>query len=129
MSVVNVTPGATYTINVGAGGAPGGRGEAGADGGDTTFVDSSGNVLVGAGGGQGGQALGAPGAGGQPIGSPMIGRPGQTAVAYNDTQGWLVPTLTPANLGGSGGGTGGAGATRQPPFGSAGVAGYAFIAW
>lgn len=61
--VAAVTPGAVYTITVGATGAPGtppgnvdtGMG-AGGNGGDSEITDSSGTVLIKAGGGQGGSA-------------------------------------------------------------------------
>ena len=124
MSVVSVTPGATYTINEGAGGAPGALNEPGGNGGDTSFVDPSGNVLVAAGGGQGGR-ISAPGAGGQPIGSPMIGRSGQTAVAEHGGPGYTLSVLGIGNMISDGG------AGKQGMNGKAqsGLTGYAFIAW
>jgi hypothetical protein len=122
VSVVSVTAGDTYTVNVGAGGKAGDFDHHGFDGGATTLVDPNGNVIVGAGGGGGGAATGQPGQGGKVIGNPMIGRPGHAA---GFGLGYQPPTLIDAGSVGvvSAGGLGGSGVSAP------GENGYAFIAY
>jgi Glycine-rich domain len=136
MSVVSVTPGDTYTIDVGEGGAGGTNGQAGGNGGDTSIIDPSGNVIVAAGGGAGGQPTGVTGAGGVPIGGPQIGRNGtaggQEHSAYLGGRGYSLPAfpvpnaLLPydGNVGGGGDGNSYKGERTTP-----GQVGYAFIAY
>jgi hypothetical protein len=126
MSIVTVTPGATYTINVGAGGPAGALGEPGGIGGNTSLVDPTGTVIVAAGGGQGGRVMDEGGAGGQPIGSPMIGRAGLGGEQFDGGSGYTLPALSYIISTVSSGGPG-----QNSPFNPAasGSGGYAFIAW
>jgi Glycine-rich domain len=132
MSVVTVTAGDTYTITVGAGGVPGKPNEPGSNGGDTQFLDPNGNVIVAAGGGQGGGSPTPGGAGGQPIGSPMVGRPGAPAIASGAGQGYILSVMPdreayPLLLGD--GGIGGTHSFGRGMSGLGGIKGYAFIAY
>jgi hypothetical protein len=72
-AVVPVTPGATYTVAIGAGGAPGGVGVS------TTILDSSGNVLASAVGG------------GSPKGG--VGTPGQNTIVRNGSSGEVINNI------------------------------------
>jgi Glycine-rich domain len=127
MSVVAVTAGATYTINVGAAGTAGALNEPGGNGGDTSLVDPNGNVIVAAGGG-GGEVTGEGGAGGQLVGNPMIGHPGRNAFEDKASPGYL---LTGYLFSEDVLRTGSGGAGKQGKFGTAtgGKNGYAFIAY
>jgi hypothetical protein len=157
-TVVTVTPGATYQIKVGLGGAggqaaqlPEPAGEAGHDGEETNFRESNGNVLASASGGERGrEGVGgyntnftyslhfAVGAGGQ--GAPLselgeaIRRPG-----FRGGDGGYIEGFS-SGVGGGGGavpgptfvgmerGTGGHGGGGLAA-GSAGSNGYALITW
>jgi hypothetical protein len=129
-AVLAVTPGATYSIAVGAGGG------SEASGGDTTFSDSNPTILLSAGGGRGGADHngcflqgGGCGNGGQPGGSYQIGRAGntaQTACPLAGGVGYLIPSLTTQV-----GGGGSAGNYCSGSFVAAtnGQNGYALLTW
>jgi hypothetical protein len=146
-AVIAVTPGATYTVTVGKGGhgaiAPGlsGAGPATA-GGDSEILDSSGNVLADAGGGQpptydcGGGPGGAGGSGG--TGTNIVGRPGNSGAGPNASNDG-VPSVPPPQ--GSivlpnGAGNGAGVDTCTPPGsdicyapGVSGADGYVLLTW
>jgi hypothetical protein len=84
LTVVSVTPGATYNIVVGAAGTGGSVGTNGTNGGDSRFTEASSNVLTFAGGGQGGPMVttsGLGGAGGAADPNAMISHVGLVANA------------------------------------------------
>lgn len=117
---VSVTPGATYNINVGAGGA-GVAGGNGGVGGNSSITDGSGNILAyanGGGGGGGGSinSIGQAGPGGSitgntgPFATP--GLAGQSSQVSTPGVGAAGFTLVPN---GQGVGAGGSGAFGQTP--------------
>jgi hypothetical protein len=139
-TVIPVTPGATYNINVGTAGQGGqlatsntANGTSGGAGTDSQIVDGSGNVLADSGGGQGGTGGfpaqvanetcsspgGQPGAGGSAQSGPnMVGRTG-AAGSVSPPTGSIV---LPATVGG-----GGVGAPQGG--GSPGGSGYVLLTW
>jgi|HubBroStandDraft_1064217.scaffolds.fasta_scaffold00246_3 hypothetical protein len=102
-AVISLTPGAAYSVTIGAGGTAGGGacGVAGGDGGATQLLDGSSNVLASAGGGGGGasSAYGGPGGSGGAAGS------GQNVVGRSGTGGGVGTSSSP-------------GAAGNPPAGS-----------
>jgi hypothetical protein len=139
-TVVGVTPGATYNVNVGAGGTGGINGNSGSNAGDSQFTDASSNILTFAGGGQGGagQAPEIEGPGGKADPTAMISHAG-----YAQCNG---TTLVCAGVSGGGGavyeanlapqilGPGGSqlrtiGIGGAESAGSAGQMGYVRLAW
>lgn len=96
---VELRPGQTFTITVGAGGSGGAAGAAGGNGGDTKFVDNFGNVSLKACGGGGGNGMTAGSslnyaAGGIRLGTSaggdvqMDGGPGHHGLRFSGTQGF-----------------------------------------
>jgi len=154
-SVLAVSPGATYDVIVGVGGAGGAGLQAdiglpGSPGGDSEITDSSSNVLALAGGGSGGLGgnFGGSGAGG--AGGTVS--PGPNAVARNGTngtagvacgggcqgptipgQGGNAPSGSISTVGIGAGGTGGAFPCTNnvcgPVYATNGSNGYALVTW
>jgi hypothetical protein len=139
--VIAVTPGATYNIVVGAAGAAGTTGNGG-NGGDSQVLDPKGNIIIFAGGGQGGGAgtstsCGAMGAGGQTDPNAAISH-GPFPFLYNYFCGSPLPNF-PYNwavaqgLGANGVGFGGYNVSREPPapfdLDADGFPGYVLLVW
>jgi hypothetical protein len=137
-TVVNVNPGATYTVIVGAGGVGSSNASNGSNGGETEFTDVSSNILAFAGGGQGGagQAPETEGAGGIADPTAMISHPGYpicNSTTVECAQGPIgggavfiaVPSRNPANPSPSF--TLGVGGAESA--GSNGGPGYALLTW
>jgi hypothetical protein len=122
--VIAVTPGATYSVVVGAGGAGATTGNGGNAGG-SQVLDPNSIILVFAGGGQGGLAAssagdGASGAGGQVDANAPISHSQNAA-------GFIIP---PSNVGAGGiGGAGVGGNTCTLVNGSNGYPGYVLLIW
>jgi hypothetical protein len=143
-SVISVTPGATYHIVIGSGGAEGtGNAEApGVVGADTEIRDASGALLLAATGGSGGDTTryptGAPGGSANLL--AMISRAGVNGATSGNGGSAVVPQILPGVKLGTGGNGGRGGGNVLNPIcfcpafvaagpGSPGAPGYALIVW
>ena len=104
---ISVTPGTTYTVTVGKGGAKGTGGGAGGSGGSSSFGGWGGTTTAGGGNGGSGSG-GSGGTGGSPSGSYDGGGTGGRGGNYNPAQGG----------GGGAGGYGGTGGRGQSSYAS-----------
>lgn len=135
-AVVPVTPGTTYDVVVGAGGARGLSGASGTFGGagsDTKLI-FEGTVIVAAAGGAGataggaaGGAIGAAGGAGGQAGPIGISRSGSSGHYGGDSGGGGDPFFTPPFVPGAG--RGGNGGTSSTNVAHNGADGYALIMW
>jgi hypothetical protein len=131
---ISVTPGATYNINVGAGGVGSSGGNGGA-GGISSITDSGNNTLAYANGGSGGfsgNTGGDGGGGGTNAGNTaVIATPGNTGGNATNAPGvgaagiTLVPNGQPIGFGGNG--ASGVSGTGPQPAGANGGAGWVLV--
>lgn len=123
-SVISVTPGTSYSITVGAGGAAGTSGNDGVNGGNSIF---GANLVVAAGGGGGTSVAGTAGLASASIGTTTrSGGAGGVQTNNNDGSGGGGGAANASNAGGTGGSTnsdnsGGAGGTSVSGTGTGGA--------
>lgn len=126
LSVLPVTPGATYAVQLGSAGAGGGAEVNGEPGGDSNFVAPDGTtILLFAGGGQGGTMGASGGAGGKADSGAQVSHPGFPGGDGGDDA--LASGGTAANPSSPAGPRGAGGSSGEP--GQPGQPGYVLVMW